>query len=132
MQRHEIPTHLEVEDKLLGPLTARDALALLVGASAAYGLWSSTWLPSWTRSTLAGVVSVVALAFALVKIEGRPLEGWLFAGLTYAGSARRVRWARRSARSTRVQTASTARVRHYRLRVRWRLPRPARRDGTTG
>lgn len=38
MQRHEIPTHLEVEDRILGPLTTRDALYLLVGAAAVYWL----------------------------------------------------------------------------------------------
>ena len=36
---HEVPTHLNVEDKLLLGLTARQFLYLLVGSSASYALW---------------------------------------------------------------------------------------------
>ena len=92
MTRHEIPTHLDVEDKILGPLTSKDAITLLVGASAAYGIGTSPTLPSPTRLALAGVIALVALLFALLKIRGRPLEEWLLATLVYLGQPRRSVW----------------------------------------
>jgi hypothetical protein len=122
MTVHEIPTHLDVEDRLLGPLTTRDALYLLVGASAAYGIWTTTSLPTWARSTLAGITSLGALLCALVKIQGRPLDAWLGAGLVYLGLAKRTAWRSRSVRSGRIHRAPGTRARPYRLRMRWRVP----------
>jgi hypothetical protein len=124
MTRHEIPTHLDVEDKLLGPLTTREALYLLVGASAAYGIWTNAALPSWARTALAGAVSLVALLFALVKIGGRPFEGWLWSGLVYAGLPKRTIWRSPAGRIAQVHRAPGVRRRPYRLRMRWRT-RPA-------
>jgi hypothetical protein len=121
MARHEIPTHLDVEDKILGPLTTRDALYLLVGASAAYGIGTQTTLASWLRTALAGAVSVIALLFALVKIRGRPLEAWLFSGLAYTILPKRTVWTPRAARSARVHQSPGVRRRPYQLRMRWRV-----------
>ena len=92
MARHEIPTHLDVEDKILGPLTSKDAVTLLVGASVAYGVGTSQTLPSPTRLELAGVITLDARLFALLKIQGRPLEEWLLATLVYLGQPRRSVW----------------------------------------
>ncbi len=122
MTVHEIPTHLDVEDRLLGPLTTRDALTLLLGASAAYGIWTTPTLPTGVRSTLAGITSLGALLFAVVKIQGRSLDGWLGAGLVYLGLARRTTWRPRSVRSDRLHRAPGARARPYHLRMRWRVP----------
>jgi hypothetical protein len=122
MARHEIPTHLEVEDKLLGPLTARDALVVLVGASAAYGVAENPALSGEARLLIALAVSVVSLAFALVKVRGRPLEGWLLAGLAYIANPRRSTWAPRPPEAPVGASASTADTRRYHLRVRWRTP----------
>ncbi len=122
MPRHEIPTHLDVEDRLLGPLTTRDALFLLVGASAAYGAWTTTGVPAWTRSILAGSASLGALLVALVKIHGRPLDGWLGAGLVYLCLAKRTTWRPRPTRTARIHRAPGTRWRPYQLRMRWRVP----------
>lgn len=122
MARHEIPTHLDVEDRLLGPLTTRDALSLLVGASAAYGAWTTSAWPAWARAILAGGASLGALLLALVKIHGRPLDGWLGAGLVYLGLAKRTAWRPRAPRTPRLHRAPGARWRPYPLRLRWRVP----------
>ncbi len=92
MQRHEIPTHLEVEDRILGPLTTRDALYLLVGAAAIYWLGTEPTLVPWARMGLSSAIGLACLAFALVRVQGRPLESWLFSGLTYVASPRVAVW----------------------------------------
>ena len=39
--RHEIPTHLEVQDRFIGNLTTRQLLFLGIGAAVGYGAWTN-------------------------------------------------------------------------------------------
>jgi hypothetical protein len=94
MTRHEVPTHLNVEDTLLLGLTARQ-LGVLVGCAAlAYRLWLQ-WpaLPLGVRFGLAGVCVLVGLLVAFVRPGERPLEQWALAGLAYLATPRRATWA---------------------------------------
>jgi len=90
---YELPTHLQVEDQLIGALSARQSLQLGIGVSLAYAAWDQLrWLPSEFRWTLAVMVSVVTLVFALVRPFGRPLDQWLVAGLLFFIRPRRLVW----------------------------------------
>ncbi len=92
-RQHEIPTHLNVEDKLLFGLTMRQFLYVLVGASLAYGLWEHT-LGAPTPARLGASITCLLLAglLALARPFGRALEEWLLAGLSYGCSVRRSTW----------------------------------------
>lgn len=101
MQRHEIPTHLEVEDKILGTLTVRQLLFLAVGLSLSYGLWGllqqltahpDRHLPLAAQLALAAIPALCALVLALVQPGGRPLEEWLLAIARYAGQPKVCVW----------------------------------------
>ena len=71
---HEVPTHLDVEDRVLFGLTVRQFLYLLVGSSASYGLWDQlSATPSLARIGCIGVCLLTTLAFALLRPGGRPL-----------------------------------------------------------
>lgn len=92
-KHHEVPTHLNVEDKVLFGLTVRQFLYLLVGSSATYALWdqlATAALP--LRIGLAACCALVTLAFALLRPADRPLEEWVAAGLVYAAVPRRAIW----------------------------------------
>jgi hypothetical protein len=92
-RHHEVPTHLNVEDKVVFGLTVRQFLYMLVGSSAAYTLWDQSVL--WSvpeRAAAAAACVVIALAFALLRPAERPLEEWLAAGLVFAASPRRTIW----------------------------------------
>jgi PrgI family protein len=92
-RQHEIPTHLDVEDKLLLGLTMRQFLYVLVGSSGAYGLWEqSVSAPLAVRLAMAGACLIVAVALALLRPLGRPLEEWLLAGVLFASSPRSSVW----------------------------------------
>jgi hypothetical protein len=92
-RQHEIPTHLNVEDKLIFGLTARQFLYVLVGASLAYGLWEQTAdAPSALRVSVTLACLLIGAALALVRPFGRPLEEWLLAGLVYTSRPRRSTW----------------------------------------
>ena len=99
MNKYEIPTHLHVEDKLLGGLTVRQVLYVSVGISLGYALWQH--LQVLTHIGLAGVVLRVAicalpvvasLICGFAQPTGRPLEEWILAALRYAALPKVAVW----------------------------------------
>jgi hypothetical protein len=90
---HEVPTHLNVEDRVLFGLTIRQFLLLLVGSSAAYALYGQlAMLPDGPRLLLVLLTGAATVVFALVRPAGRSLEDWLVAALIYAATPRRTTW----------------------------------------
>jgi hypothetical protein len=108
-RQHEIPTHLNVEDKLVFGLTMRQFLYVLVGCSTAYSLWEQAVdVPSVLRVAVCGVCLVLAFALALVRPFGRPLEEWLLAGALYARSPRVSSWRPREPEPSHWRPAGAA------------------------
>jgi hypothetical protein len=92
-RHHEVPTHLNVEDKVLFGLTVRQFLYMLVGSSVTYTLWEqSAGLTDPARIAIGVVCVLITLAFALLRPADRPLEEWLAAALVYAASPRHSTW----------------------------------------
>jgi hypothetical protein len=90
---HEVPTHLNVEDRVVFGLTVRQFLYVLVGSSATYSLWEqAAWLADPLRVGMAGLSIAVTLAFALWRPADRPLEEWLAAACIYAASPGQATW----------------------------------------
>ena len=85
MQRHEIPTHLEVEDKLFAGLTPRQLLLLIMGIGLGYSFWQRfhQLLPLPLVALVAALPGLVSLALATVRPDDRALEHWLLAVLRY-------------------------------------------------
>jgi hypothetical protein len=97
---HEVPTHLNVEDKVVFGLTVRQFLYLLVGSSASYALWDqAAALGDVVRSAAVATSALITLALALVRPADRALEEWLAAALVYACSARKATWQPREPRT---------------------------------
>ena len=93
MRRYEVPTHLDVEDKVLLGLTVRQFLYALVGSSAAYAVWDQLApFAGGLRVAAVGICILATLAFVLVRPAGRALEEWLGAALLFGASARRATW----------------------------------------
>ncbi|HET7771078.1 MAG TPA: PrgI family protein [Chloroflexota bacterium] len=92
-RRHELPTHLNVEDRVVLGLTLRQLMILMFGCAAAYGLWSQwTLVPAELRVTLAVGCLIAATLLALARPHGRPLEEWGFAALRYATVPKATVW----------------------------------------
>ena len=90
---YELPTHLEVEDQLIAGLTARQLLRLMIGGALAYGLWDQVpWLPQDVRLSVAGVLAVTGVVFAVVQPSHRPLDQWLLAAVQFWILPRRLVW----------------------------------------
>jgi hypothetical protein len=92
MQRHEIPTHLSVEDKAVLGLTMRQLLTAAVGLALAYGAAGELPLPLPVRLAVASVVLVVGALVTLWRPAGRSLDVWAFVLLQYTAAARVAVW----------------------------------------
>jgi PrgI family protein len=92
-RRHEIPTHLNVEDRAFYGLSARQITYLTVGSTLSYGLWNqASDLPFALRIALAVMCLGIASALALVRPNGRGLEEWAFVALRYVAVPRASVW----------------------------------------
>ena len=93
--RHEIPTHLNVEDRVALGLSLRQVLYLLVGLASAYGAWNQ-WatLPDAARASLAAACLLLAGIVALCRPGRRGLDEWAVVVLRYATVPKRSAWRR--------------------------------------
>jgi len=92
MDRHEIPTHLNVEDKAFAGLTMRQLMTVAIGLALAYGAASEPPVPFPVRLTLAGFVLAGTALLTLWRPGGRPLEEWAFVLLRYWSVPRLAVW----------------------------------------
>jgi hypothetical protein len=93
--RHEIPTHLEVQDRFIGNLTTRQLLYLGLGAALGYGAWLHFQHIAWFGVSVAGLIVLVALTVACVRPQGRDMEDWLLVMMRYVSLPKRCVWRRR-------------------------------------
>jgi hypothetical protein len=107
MNRHEIPTHLNVEDKAFAGLTMRQLMTAAVGLGMAYGTASELPLPILVRLVAAGIVLVAVAIVALWRPAGRPMEDWMFVLLRYWATPRIAVWRPREA-SANVEEKTTS------------------------
>lgn len=99
--RHEIPTHLDVEDKAYYGLSARQVTYLVAGFSAGYGWWiENPGLPLAVRGGIVCGCLLLALSLALLRPYGRSLEEWAIVGLRYLAVPRVSVWRAGATRPT--------------------------------
>src|SRR4030042_1647747 len=92
MNRHEIPTHLNVEDKAFAGLTMRQLMTAAIGLALAYGAASEPPWPMALRLVAAGLVLAAVALVALWRPAGRPLEDWGFVLLRFWALPRVAVW----------------------------------------
>jgi hypothetical protein len=103
-KRYQVPTHLQVADKIaIGPVsvTIRQGVILLLGAALAYQGWHalallSDWGVGWLRVVVVALVVVVAVVLAQVRLAGRHLEVWALVWARYTWQPRVYLWCRAS------------------------------------
>jgi hypothetical protein len=83
---HDVPTHLEVTDKLVFGLTAGQTLFCAAGVFVAYSLWRRLQLlglPLPASVPLAVLTGLVLISLTLIRPEDRSLDQWGFILLRY-------------------------------------------------
>jgi len=89
-----IPQFIEVEDKVIGPLTVRQFIYLVIGGVLLVIFWSLADLGLFI--VLALITAAVVAAFAFVKINGRPFQIFLIAFLQFNTRPKLRTWFRES------------------------------------
>ena len=91
--RHQVPTHLDVEDRPLYGLTVRQVLGIAAGGAWAYAVWSAgPPLPAPLRAALAAACVLVPAAVLAVRPAGRGLGSWALVALRHALGPRIAVW----------------------------------------
>lgn len=98
MQRHEVPTHLNIEDKAFAGLTMRQLMVAVVGLALAYSAMSEAPLPLAVRLAAGATVLLMTAAVSFWQPAGRSLEDWAFVLLRYISIPRVVVWRVRASR----------------------------------
>lgn len=89
----KVPQNIDLEDKIVGPLTLIQFLFVLGGGLVDYLLYLTIHggLIFWI---LAVPIAIIALAFAFVKIQDQPLTHFIKAGLVYLSKPKKRVWQR--------------------------------------
>ncbi len=100
--RYEVPQFIDIEDKLFGPFSFKQAVYVIGGGGGAFAIFRIlTMLFPWMPIPLVLTVAVLPLAFgaalAFVKINRRPFIKFLEAYLRYLMGSKRYIW-KKSAR----------------------------------
>lgn len=79
----KVPQNIDMEDKIVGPLTLIQFIYVLTGGLTDYILFQSIGQYIWLFLLIALPIAVVALAMAFLKIQDQPLSHFILAGLEY-------------------------------------------------
>ena len=121
LDKHEIPTHLEVEDKILFGLTVRQVLVLGFGLAIGYAFWQhlgpshtvapgshflahaslSSPVPAPLRILLAAIPFVGSAIIAFYRHGGRSAEDWILAYARYLAAPKVSLWCTLPVRSAK-------------------------------
>ena len=95
MERHEVPTHLDVEDRLFWGLTMPPLFGVLATLGTAYGLyarvpWEAFGLgESAVRWAAPATVAVLGIGLFVLRPGGRPVASWLAHAIAFVLRPRR-------------------------------------------
>src|SRR5665647_3789039 len=87
-----IPQFIDKEDKLVGPLTARQLGWLIGGAVVAFVFW--TFLDKTVFIFVAIVIAAIACALAFYQPNGQPLVNFVLSSFSFLSSPKMYIWKR--------------------------------------
>ena len=131
---YSVPTHLREREPFAFGRTLGEVAKLVVVGFVAARLVGSAELPPGLRIPAAAVTLLVGASWALLRIQRRPLDGWLTLAFQYGTTPRRRVWRPGgSSLAARVLPAEVERERGWyqleRVRVRWAEVSPSALNG---
>lgn len=105
----QVPQYIDVEDKIVGPLTLKQFFYIASGFLAIFITFFvlATWL--WLITSV--VIATASLSFALVKYNGRPLMTVAVAAVRYYMGSRTYTWQKNTETTTpKVPTGLLAKL----------------------
>ena len=80
LMQYKIPQNVQIEDKIVGPLTLKQLITLGVGGGITYGIYVTLarnfFIETWLIPTL--IPGILTLLVTFVKINGIPFGKWVF------------------------------------------------------
>jgi hypothetical protein len=86
----KVPQFIEIEDKIIGPLTLKQFLYLLAGAGLLFILWFFLTLGAFLLVAIP--VGLISLALAFYKPQGRPFISLIGSLISYLSKPRLYLW----------------------------------------
>ena len=87
---YQVPQFIEVEDKIIGPLTLKQFIYLAGGAGLCVVLF--VYLPLYAALPIAAPIAALAIALAFYKVGGKPFIEILEAGFGYYTGGKLFLW----------------------------------------
>lgn len=81
MQQFVVPQFIDVEDKIIGPITVRQFLILL--SAGAIGFLAYSLFQVYLFLTITVIVSLIAIAFAFIKVRGQTFHYFMLNVVQY-------------------------------------------------
>lgn len=99
----KVPQNIDMEDKIVGPLTLIQFLYILGGGVIDYLLYMALGSSSFIFWLFAIPIALVALALAFLKIQDQPLLYFIKAGLIYLQNPKKRIWQRQGIQPTIIK-----------------------------
>lgn len=88
--QYKVPQNIDLEDKVIGPLTLKQFIFLLVGGMLNYLIYST--FTHWFGWVLIVIISALALAFAFAKIQEQDFSYFLSSFIAFISSPKLFVW----------------------------------------
>lgn len=126
--QYQIPQFINIEDKVVGPFTARQTVYLMAGFSFSAIVWR--FFVTWIAVIILLPIDIFVLALVFYKPSGRPLASLIMAAINYVRNPKVYVWYRmpenffvkRELRRENAKTAPVKVVSRNRLKeLAWQL-----------
>lgn len=83
--QYKIPQNVQVEDKIVGPLTLKQLAIMGIGGGITYAVYVTLGreYQFWFSILMASIPGLATLAFTFLKINGIPFHKWIFLTIEY-------------------------------------------------
>lgn len=104
VMRFQVPQFIEVEDKIVGPLTGIQFIYVVGGGGFFVAMWLI--LPQWLAVLVGGPVALLGAALAFLKINDRPFILTLQSGFEYLFKTKLYIWEKKKPKTTALEDIS--------------------------
>lgn len=103
--RYQVPQFIEVEDKIIGPLTIKQFVYLVGGAGMSFIIY--TYLPLIVAIVLIAVIIPLSLALAFYKINNKPFIDFMESAFVYYTKQNLYIWRKEKREIEQMETKDT-------------------------
>lgn len=107
--QYKVPQNIDMEDKIIGPLSLSQFFYLLFGGIIIYILFHRLALTGyyWLFLLLSIPIGIVAFAFAFIKVQDRPFAVFAVSFFKFSTRPKERIWHHREATTIKIQSAPT-------------------------